>query len=77
MAFLEQLFEKEQSKARVPATDTEPRKMQNAMNTVVATEDCVMLAWTHPDMEYLMSRSTDVHAAIYQGHHGSDCWKGD
>lgn len=77
MAFLEQLFEKEQSKVRAPTADTEPRKMQNAMYTVVATEDCVMLAWTHPDMEYLMSRSTDVHAAIYQGHHGSDCWKGD
>jgi CRP-like cAMP-binding protein len=64
MAFLEQLFEKEQSKVRAPTADTEPRKMQNAMYTVVATEDCVMLAWTHPDMEHLMSRSTDMRAAI-------------
>ena len=64
MNFLEQLFEKEQSKVRAPTADAEPRKMQNAMYTVVATEDCVMLAWTHSDMEHLMSRSTDIRAAI-------------
>lgn len=69
MAFLEQAFEKEQ-RLRAPKTDRDEElsvvspRSRNAMYTIVATENCVLLEWTHRDMEELMSRSIDMRAAM-------------
>jgi CRP-like cAMP-binding protein len=40
-----------------------PRALQ-ALYTIVATEDCHLLAWSHEDMEALMSRSIDMRGSI-------------
>ena len=69
MAFLEQTFENERRfKASATEHDEEPSlvlpRSRNAIHTIVATEDCVLLEWTHRDMEELMGRSIDMNAAM-------------
>ena len=34
------------------------------MCTIVASEDCLVLRWSHGDMEELMAKSTDMRAAL-------------
>ena len=42
--------------------DTEPYRL--SMYTIVAAQDCILLQWTHDDMEQLMNRSNDMRAAL-------------
>jgi CRP-like cAMP-binding protein len=39
-------------------------KTDYSMYTIVATEDCTVLEWSHDDMQALMERSTDLRAAL-------------
>lgn len=66
MAFLEQVFEKDHKKVAENDSERElsPPRMLNALYTIVANEDCVLLEWTHSDMEELMKWSTDMRAAM-------------
>jgi CRP-like cAMP-binding protein len=39
-------------------------KSSHSLYTIVAKEDCVVMRWSHADMEALMARSTDLRAAM-------------
>jgi CRP-like cAMP-binding protein len=64
---VEEPSEGESSKAGAPMkikkASQGPRALQ-ALYTIVATEDCRLLAWSHEDMEALMSRSIDMRGSL-------------
>ena len=39
-------------------------KASHSMYTIVAAEDCVVLRWSHQDLQTLMAKSTDMRAAL-------------
>jgi CRP-like cAMP-binding protein len=77
MAFLDRFWEKEQGKYSRRSDDAEeeslddksgehvPRRVVGAaIYTILADEDCTVMAWSHEDMEELMESSTDLRAAL-------------
>jgi len=49
------------SDAEMPLRET---KTKNSLYTIMVTDDCTALRWTHGDMEKLMRQSTDMRAAL-------------
>ena len=66
MAFLHQLAEKEKAKIQKPSSNQQSTSVdhRNAIYSIVAKEDCTVMAWSHEDLEDLMKSSTDLRAAI-------------
>jgi CRP-like cAMP-binding protein len=79
MAFLDQFWEKEQAKMKLQRRPSNgdgeggeeahallpPRKRRSdALYTIRAAEDCLVMRWSFEDMEELMASSTDLRAAM-------------
>lgn len=66
MAFLNKLLEKEKGKVQTPSDSQQSTNNpgDSAIYSIIAKEDCTVMAWSFEDLEALMHSSTDLRAAI-------------
>jgi hypothetical protein len=62
MAFLDSFWENEQGKRNEDGESN--RRLGTAIYTIMALEDCIVLRWSHEDLEDLMRSSSDIRAAL-------------
>jgi len=54
----------ESSKEKQEPDTSSQLKASRSMYTIVAQDDCIVLRWSHADMQSLMEKSTDMRAAL-------------